>query len=241
MVDPLTALLQKSGLGHVNLNRKNRFEDLEMSRTKITPGKKSAFTPNTDTIPMGPPVPQQAPIETLSQTGQPVVAQPPVVPPTNRSVPGSYIEGAQRYNIPELNHGTRKGTSGLVVHRTAGRGFHTPNDPRAINGGLGAHLTIDRNGKIHQIGGLDDKMWHAGPGYNGNSVGIELTGKHLGGDKWEPLTELQQSAFLKAGGDVINKYGLTKNDIHNHAAIAAKTAGEGLVSKDYLIANHKWR
>ncbi len=151
-----------------------------------------------------------------------------------------YITGAQRYDLPQLRHGARDKTNGLVVHRTAGRGFHTPNDPRALKGGLGAHLTIDRNGNVHQIGNLDDKMWHAGPGYNGNSVGIELTGKHLGGDKWEELTPLQQSAFLRVGGDVIKKYGIKKDNIYNHANIAAKTAGEGLVAKNYLIDNYGW-
>ena len=147
-----------------------------------------------------------------------------------------FIAGSKRYSIPNANKGTRSVTDGLVIHRTAGRGFH-PTDTRLTKKGLGAHITIDRNGTVHQVGNLNNKMWHAGPNWNGRSIGIELTGKHLGGNKWEPLTPLQQKSFFNVGRNLQKRYNFKRNNIVNHASVAAKTAGEGLVAKNDLIRN----
>ncbi len=136
------------------------------------------------------------------------------------------LAGAMQYAIPGAKHGTRGNTDSLIVHRTAGHGFH-PNDPRLVNDGLGAHLTITRDGKVHQVGGLGDKMWHAGPGYNNRSIGMEVAGKYANG-AWEPMTDLQKAAVSKYGRMIIDNYGILPANIKHHASVAAKTKGEGL-------------
>ncbi len=142
------------------------------------------------------------------------------------------LDGAIQYAIPGAKHGTRGGTDTLITHRTAGHGFH-PNDPRLVKDGLGAHVTITRDGKVHQVGSLNDKMWHAGPGYNGRSVGMEVAGKYING-AWEPMTDLQRGAVEKYGRQIIDKYGILPANIRHHASVAAKTAGEGLSVESFL-------
>jgi len=146
---------------------------------------------------------------------------------------GNIVPGAKVYNIPGAIHGTRPSTDYLVIHRTEGHGFH-PNDPRLTQKGIGAQITIDRQGNIHQIGDLNSKMWHAGP-YNNKSLGIELTGRYLGNGKWEPLTDMQKKAYLNVGRWLKSRYGFTPDRIVNHAAIAAKSPNEGLYAKNLLI------
>ncbi len=149
----------------------------------------------------------------------------------------STFGSAKQYNIPAALHGNRSNTDSLVIHRTAGTGFH-PTDTRLTKDGLGAHITIGTDGQIHQIGNLDNKMWHAGPKYNGRSVGIEIVGRHIKDDQWDPLTPAQQEALMNVGGHIVKKYGIPKENVVNHASIAAKTAGEGLVAKDYFVSNY---
>ena len=110
---------------------------------------------------------------------------------------GEWLDGATRYDIPELVHGTRPSTDYMVVHRTEGYGYH-PNDPRIRQQGIGAQITIDRKGNIYQSAPLDAKTWHAGK-YNNNSIGVELTGRYKGNGQWDPLTPAQQQALLRVG------------------------------------------
>ncbi len=143
-----------------------------------------------------------------------------------------YLDGATRYAVPGAAHGQRGSTDSLIVHRTAGHGFH-PNDPRLTKDGLGAHLTITRDGKVHQVGSLDDKMWHAGPDYNNRSIGMEVTGKYVNG-AWEPMTDLQKASVDKYGRMIVDKYKIPVGNIKHHASVAAKTKGEGLQVENYL-------
>ena len=143
-----------------------------------------------------------------------------------------FLDGATQYKIPGAVHGTRGSTDSLIVHRTAGHGFH-PNDTRLTKGGLGAHLTITRDGKVHQVGNLGDKMWHAGPKYNNRSIGMEVTGKYING-AWEPMTDLQKASVDKYGRMIVDRYKINPNNIRHHASVAAKTAGEGLLVENYL-------
>ncbi len=147
------------------------------------------------------------------------------------------LEGGTYYTVPGARHGTRGNTDSLIVHRTAGHGFH-PNDPRLTDDGFGAHVTITRDGKMHQVGSLNDKMWHAGPGYNNRSVGMEVAGKYING-AWEPMTDAQKVAVEKYGRQIVDRYGISPANIKHHASVAAKTAGEGLMVENLLRGLYK--
>ena len=133
------------------------------------------------------------------------------------------LDNIQTYDIPELYHGTQVPNK-IVTHRTAGHGFHTPTDSRALTQGLGAHFTVDRKGMVHQIGTPENKMWHAGPKSNNNSIGIEATGKYIDG-KWEDLTPVQETAIAKLGKGLRDKYDI--KDVQPHYKLANKSGTEG--------------
>lgn len=139
------------------------------------------------------------------------------------TISSTVLNGVKTYDIPELYHGTQT-PDRIVTHRTAGHGFHTPTDPRALKQGLGAHYTVDRSGTIHQIGTPETKMWHAGPKGNTNSIGIEATGKYING-AWEPLTDKQIAALTQLYSNLRSKYKI--NGASPHYTLAAKTGNEG--------------
>ena len=142
----------------------------------------------------------------------------------------------QKYDIPELYHGDQVPDK-IVTHRTAGYGFHTPNDKRALSKGLGAHFTIDRDGKVHQIGNPETKLWHAGPKGNNGGIGIEVTGKYVDG-KWENLTPHQERALQKLGKGLMKKYKIGNESVMPHYKLAPKSGDEGQKVADLLIANY---
>ncbi len=132
-----------------------------------------------------------------------------------------------KYDIPELYHG-KQTPDRIITHRTAGRGFHTPSDSRALEGGFGAHYTVDRDGKVHQIGDPTTKMWHAGPKGNTNSIGIEATGRYNEATgKWEDLTEAQERSIAQLGKNLMSEYGISSERIYPHYTLAAKSGTEG--------------
>ncbi len=145
----------------------------------------------------------------------------------NLSDPYTKDLNVTQYDIPELYHG-KQTPDRIITHRTAGRGFHTPSDSRALEGGLGAHYTVDREGKVHQIGDPTTKMWHAGPKGNTNSIGIEATGRYdEATGKWEDLTEAQERSIAQLGKNLMSEYGISSERIYPHYTLAAKSGTEG--------------
>ncbi len=143
----------------------------------------------------------------------------------------------KQYNIPTAAHGKNRKVDRLVTHRTTGHGFH-PNAPRLTKKGFGAHYTILQDGSIAAVNSPDDKMWHAGPKGNTNSIGIEVTGKYLGEEKgWEKMTEAQRSTLGILGKRLIDTYGITKENIQPHYKLAAKTGTEGQSVTDLLVSS----
>jgi hypothetical protein len=175
--------------------------------------------------------------ELIDQSYPETSTQNQVSPVSNTSTVSNVVPGAKVYNIPGAIHGVRPKTDTLIIHRTEGHGFH-PNDTRLTKKGLGAQITIDRKGNIHQIGDLDSKMWHTKK-YNNRSLGIEITGRYLGNGKWEDMTDKQKNALANVSKFVINKYNISPNNIFNHAAVQAKSPNEGLVAKNYILNLYK--
>jgi len=135
------------------------------------------------------------------------------------------------YDIPQLHHGKRKKTTTIILHRTEGYGYH-PEDPRIRKKGIGAHITIDRKGRIHIVKGLDDKFYHAGK-YNSEAIGIELTGRYKGKGRWDKLTEAQKRALVRVVQYLKSRYPTISNAYY-HAQIAAKSPNEGREALEYL-------
>jgi RHS repeat-associated protein len=127
------------------------------------------------------------------------------------------------------------GTKAIVLHRTAGASARSAIDTwKAENGKAGAHIVVDKDGKVTQVVSFDNKANHVGktkdPNYpnNSNSVGVEVVGRYNEKTKtWEPLTNEQ----IKSTADLVNglmkAYGLTQQNIYEHDVISWKTEGEG--------------
>jgi len=134
-----------------------------------------------------------------------------------------------KYDIPVLYHGTQT-PNRIVTHRTAGHGFNTPNDPRALKQGLAAHYTVTQDGKIYQIGDPTKKLWHAGSKGNNGGIGIEATGVYKNG-AWEPLTNAQKRSLLTLKQKLYKQYHITQPAVP-HYKLAHKTGTEGQLIAD---------
>lgn len=79
-------------------------------------------------------------------------------------------EGVERFPT----RGRRRAATELVLHETVTRGVQsTVNALR--KGGLSVHLILGPDGTVTQHGDLaSDVLWHAGPGHNGPSFGVEV-------------------------------------------------------------------
>jgi RHS repeat-associated protein len=130
-----------------------------------------------------------------------------------------------------------RGTQAIVLHRTEGG-----NAEGAISawkeekGAAGAHVVVDKDGKITQVVNFDNKANQVGktkyPSYpnNSNSVGIEVVGRYSEKTKtWEPLTPQQVTSTADLVNGIMKAYGLTLKNIYEHDIISWKTNGEGTV------------
>jgi hypothetical protein len=158
--------------------------------------------------------------------GKPIQQSKPIITDTTQNtkytvvVDGNFI----KYDIPVLYHGTQT-PNRIVTHRTAGHGFNTPNDPRALKQGLAAHYTVTQDGKIYQIGDPTKKLWHAGSKGNNGGIGIEATGVYKNG-AWEPLTDAQKQSLVTLKQKLYNQYHITQPAVP-HYKLANKTGTEG--------------
>jgi N-acetyl-anhydromuramyl-L-alanine amidase AmpD len=96
----------------------------------------------------------------------------------------TWLPNTGRRPTPEIVHGTRSSTRGVVIHTIEG------SDEGAISwfrnpqaGGVGAHVVIGANPPVAiQLCDLDAKCWHAA-GANETTIGIEHEGK-ASDSKW---------------------------------------------------------
>lgn len=87
-----------------------------------------------------------------------------------------------QYFATKKTSGKRKTNDYLVIHYTAGMNYNS--DVRTLSTGTpqaSAHFVIAADGRVTQIGGLEDCLWHAGVskwdgiyGLNQHSIGIEV-------------------------------------------------------------------
>jgi hypothetical protein len=164
---------------------------------------------------------------------------------------------SRKHDIKRGKAGIRKKTDSIIIHRTAGSGNFNPKANRLAKEGYGAHFTINPDGSIDQVGNIDWKMSHAGPQWNGRSIGIEIVGEHLGGmgggkvpypnpDKegqWAPLTPAQEATLKRLSGDLVKKYNIPSENIMDHYNATkgtkyGKTLNEGSIAatlvRDYI-------
>lgn len=132
--------------------------------------------------------------------------------------------------------GKRKETKNIIIHRTAGGGKFNIKDSRLAEKKIGAQAWIEKDGTLHVIGDPDAMLYQSKGGWNENSIGIEIVGKHLGGDKWEPLTPEQEKTLKQYTGQLMVRYKLPPTAIEGHYNYkgSEKTKGEGVTAANML-------
>ncbi len=135
-----------------------------------------------------------------------------------------------------------KGTQAIILHRTEGG-----NADGAISawkeekGAAGAHVIVDKDGKIKQVVNFDNKANQVGktkdPSFpnNSNSVGVEVVGRYNEKSKnWEPLTPQQVTSTAELVNGIMKAYGLSQKNIYEHDIISWKTNGEGTIVRNAI-------
>jgi RHS repeat-associated protein len=145
--------------------------------------------------------------------------------------------------LPEIERGKLKGgVSGIVLHRTAGgTSSGAIKTWKENKGSSGAHIVIDKDGKLIQVANFENRVNHVGktkdPGYpnNNNSVGIEVVGRFdPKTKKWEALTPKQIEATSNLVNALMKEYNLTQKNIFEHDKISFKTDREGSVVRQSI-------
>ena len=137
-----------------------------------------------------------------------------------------------------------KGTQAIILHRTEGGSTEGAISAWKEEKGLaGAHVVVDKDGKITQVVNFNNKANQVGKtkdkSYpnNSNSVGVEVVGRYNEKTKtWEPLTNQQVNAVADLVNGIMKAYGLTQNNIYEHDVISWKTDGEGTVVRNAIKA-----
>lgn len=155
---------------------------------------------------------------------------------------------------PKADHGKRKETTNIIMHRTAGSGFR-PNDTRATEKGIAGHYTVDKDGEIYQQVPDENVAWHSKGGWNKKSIGIEVVGLHQSqlkkGDNrdwsatggWQPTTKKQEESVKKLALHLAKKYNISVDKIiaHGGAKGTNKNPTEGHTVRDsvkkHLVSN----
>lgn len=115
----------------------------------------------------------------------------------------------------------------FVVHHTGGKGSADDVYATFYCRGLPAQYVIDRQGRIHRFMPDGTKGWHAGDGYNNNSIGVEIIALNDA-----DVLDVQ----VKAAVRLIRFLGFSKNQVVGHGEIAGgrKQSSEGKRVLDYL-------
>ena len=126
-----------------------------------------------------------------------------------------------RFNIGKLN----TPASIFVIHHTGGHNGASGTYRTFYGRGLPAQYVIDRQGRIHRF--LPDGAlgWHAGPGYNGRSLGVEVEAFN---DK--DVLPVQVEAAVR----LANYLGFKKSEVVGHGEISTNkepTEGKTIVDR----------
>ena len=112
----------------------------------------------------------------------------------------------------------RNETKYIVIHHTAGDTSAVVNDIVKIHfkerqwDGIGYHFFISANGIVYQLRGIDEaKVPHA-LGFNDNSIAICISGNFSENE----CPELQWEIALELVRGLMEKYGLTSDDVKGH-------------------------
>lgn len=120
-----------------------------------------------------------------------IVSAKAIVEPLRPSIRTFADSGVERF----VSQGHRAQATELVIHESVTRStaatVRTLKDQK-----LSVHLIVGPDGEVTQHGDLLDVLWHAGPGHNRASVGVEVVTpyypKHLRpGDPWSAVIPAQ--------------------------------------------------
>jgi len=120
----------------------------------------------------------------------------------------------------------------LVIHNTAGTSL---NFGRMKTTGFGTQFWIDRDGKIYQVGEVDQVLAHVGPVKNKkagvfskNSLGIEMVCMYKKKTKqWDAYTAPQAESLQKLSACIRATFNIPPERIYFHEQISPKTKDEG--------------
>ena len=68
---------------------------------------------------------------------------------------------------------------------------------------------------------------------NGDSVGIELVGRHIDDERYEVVTAMQNSSLKWLVGELFSHLSITDSDVYKHPEISYKHPGEASSAKWY--------
>lgn len=118
-----------------------------------------------------------------------------------------WLPNTTRHHMPNLEHGRRPQTRGVVIHVNDGTFDGTISWFSGGSGGVGAHLEVGQ-GRVWQLADLDAKCWHA-VNANAFAIGIEHAGFGRSEHEWlSNLQELYYSANRTAW--ILHEYNLGK-------------------------------
>lgn len=101
-----------------------------------------------------------------------------------------WLPHTRRHIIPQLDHGERPRTVGVVIHSTEGDSLPTAWFARSGGDGVGAHAAFSDHAAVQYLG-MERKAWHAGDA-NGAWIGFE----HVGHAHWTRHQWLEHSTML---------------------------------------------
>ncbi|WP_010325294.1 N-acetylmuramoyl-L-alanine amidase [Marinobacterium stanieri] len=66
---------------------------------------------------------------------------------------------------------------------------------------------------------------------NSDSIGIEIVGKHLGEEKYEPVSKMQNASLKWLVKILYDQFGISSGDVYKHPDISYKNPGEAATAK----------
>lgn len=153
----------------------------------------------------------------------------PVLPPTGlKAILGRVPLLAPRINnnswwvpytrhvyYPELDHGYRGRTDGIVLHVNDGY-YQGTLDFFHNNGGVGAHFEIGfQSGQITQMVPINRKCWHA-VNANANTIGVEHAGFGRSRSEWLQNHEYEIVMSAQRVAWMLHRYNLGKPQRHKN-------------------------
>ena len=140
-----------------------------------------------------------------------------------------------KFDITNYGNGTiTSPAANFVIHHTGGGGTADGTYATFYSRGLPAQYVIDQQGGIHRF--LPDGAlgWHAGPGYNRSSIGVEVIGAN--DQDIAARSKTNNKAQLIAAARLAQYLGFKKSQIVGHGPISqgGKEFTEGKTIVDYI-------